>query len=102
MNSVYILQGSTGEYSDRTDWIVAAYPNIDNATTAQQILTDLFNKMWKYMEENDVHYRDLMDGDTGTVPPYVADIWNHIKQIDPRCMLDYTGTTWWVKEVELR
>ena len=101
MNSIYILQGSTGEYSDRTDWVVAAYPNIDTATIAQQDLTDLFNKMWQYMKEVDVNYWDI-GGDGDSAPPYVNDLWERIKQIDPKCMLDYTGITWWVKEVELR
>ena len=95
--SVWVLRGTTGEYSDRTDWIVAAYKKEDDAVKTQQDLSDLFAKMWKEVNGYwwEVEFNE-------TTPEPIKTLWDTIKKIDSQITVDYTGVSWWVTEVELR
>jgi len=86
---IYILQGTTGEYSDRQDWLVRAYADEADAIKAQQDLTDAFARLWKYMQDNNLNYYEL---------DYIEYL-TEVKDIDPFCSIDYTGTSWWVKPI---
>lgn len=78
---IYIVEGTTGEYSDRSEWPVAAYAD---ESLAQQHAEAA--KRW--YEEHDCferHYDEIFQN------PF-----------DPFMHINYTGTDWTVYEVELR
>ena len=99
MQTIYIIQGTTGEYSDRHDWIVRAYNNKEQALAVQMDLTDTFAKLWKYMEDNDISYWDL--NDIEEVDSTTRELFSQVAELDPKFSVDYTGTSWWIKECEL-
>ena len=99
MQKIYILQGTTGEYSDRTDWIVRAYTDEAKAIGAQMDVTDALARLWKLMEEKDIHYYDLYDHES--LDSETKELYQQVSDIDPKFQMDYTGTSWWVKECEL-
>ncbi len=45
MRTIYIIQGNTGEYSDRCDWLVKGYVN---AIKAASVCDDLNKKLEKF------------------------------------------------------
>jgi hypothetical protein len=87
--TIYIVQGSTGEYSDRTDWIVCAYTDKEKAdehATKAEAWGIGYAGRWEvrdYSAKEDV----AMENDKN---PF-----------DPNFRQDYTGTSYWVKECEL-
>jgi len=96
---IYILRGTTGEYSDRMDWLVRAYADEADAIRDQQDLTDAFAKLWKFMKDNEIpHYvYDAVLADD--LKPTYDMLHNSIKEVDERFQMDYTGTSWWVSPV---
>ena len=62
---IYIVEGSTGEYSDHVEWPVAAYWNEDNAQQrvlkatqcANELFTDYRNHYGKVENEYDENMR---------------------------------------------
>lgn len=99
MKTIYILQGTTGEYSDRTDWIVRAYSNKEDAVKAQQDVTDAFVKLWQFMEANQLSYWDYFyDTLDATYNEEATNLVAEVHKIDPKFQMDYTGTSWWINE----
>ena len=94
---IYVIQGTTGEYSDRADWIVCAFKDKEKATSFEQDLTDLSNKYFKSLEKLDLGYWI----DFEELPAEVQIIYTDLILLDPKFQMDYTGTSYWVKEVEL-
>jgi hypothetical protein len=78
---IYIVQGTTGEYSDRTDWIVCAYISRElaeeRASKAMRRATELKRTEWEY---------------SGTIMQ---------NEFDANMRMDYTGTEYTVEETEL-
>lgn len=99
MQKIYILQGTTGEYSDRTDWIVRAYLDEANAIGAQMDVTDAFAILRQHMKDNNVEYYDFWHYEK--LDNQTKELYQQVKNIDPKFQMDYTGTSWWVKECEL-
>lgn len=76
---IYVVFGSTGEYSDRSEWLVAAY--VDEALAKCHVAAAT-----KWYQDNDCFSKR---GDPGSNP------------FDPGMHVDYTGTHWFVQEAPL-
>jgi hypothetical protein len=78
MDHIWLVCGSTGEYDDRTDWRVAAYPDEESAQKHCALANTKAEAFFKqYGEEvftNEKKFVKLM------------------KKIDPKAKIDYTGT----------
>ena len=89
---IYLLHGSTGEYSDRTDWVVRGY--VDKATAdldcsnANTQAAQYFNTCDRYPSYEEEISRDKALRD-------------EILLVDPEAQFDYTGSTYWVTECGL-
>lgn len=99
--TIYVVQGSTGEYSDRTDWIVCAFEDKEQAATYEQDLTDLSvkyanrSKSLTPVKSYLLTYSDPSDFESKVM-------FQQLKELDPKFEMDYTGTYYTVTEVELR
>lgn len=96
MATIYVLQGSCGEYSDRTDWIVRAY--LDKAKADADSA--------KAFDEGCAYERAPLDEDlkysfTDEEKNEEMRIRQECLTVDPAAQFDYTGTTYWVVECEL-
>lgn len=87
---IYIVTGATGEYSDRSEWLIRAYTNeaqarehVMNAENwyRQNVLNGKKKLSWDdYLKRS---------GEWG-INPY-----------DPKMEVDYTGTYYFLQEVEM-
>lgn len=80
---VYVVYGTTGEYSDRQEWTVKAFVNEERA------------KRFAGACQDEVTRLKALYGDELR--------WNKadIHKYDPQFKWDYTGTDYWVDEIEL-
>jgi hypothetical protein len=78
--SVFVVVGSTGEYSDHMEWNIAAYITKEEAEQHR----DLANEFAKGKEKLDWREQEKLKN------PY-----------DPDMKIDYTGTRYYVNEVKL-
>lgn len=87
MDRVWIVMGSTGEYSDRTDWPVVAFAS---EAEAKERIAALDVRMQKIKQE----WRDA---------PWECEdeIKAHMAPLDPYFSSGYTGTSYFFYEVEL-
>lgn len=85
---VHVIVGSTGEYSDRTEWFVVAYGDPE-AAKAHVLRLD------EWMRENRVHSDgySILGGPEGRYGLKCPD--------DPNFHADYTGTSYYVAAVDL-
>lgn len=79
--------GTTGEYSDRSEWMAKAFKTAEKAEEHIKIL-------------------DIKMQEFGAVRGYIA--WKELQAIsakmneyDPKFIMDYTGTSYYYEEVEL-
>jgi hypothetical protein len=79
---IYIVQGSTGEYSDHIEWIVCAYKD---EKKAQEHVVKASEAARQYKIE---YHKSRITPETN---PY-----------DPQFQMDYTGTNYTVIETELK
>lgn len=87
---IYVLMGSTGEYSDRDEWPVRAYRSQDAAERVAKQYSDVAREGFKRAEA-------------------ATSRWNGYKLAskelqelgDPHARMDYTGTTYYCFEVDL-
>lgn len=87
MKKIYVIEGSTGEYSDRCDWLVKAFTSEAKAEEFVKALDD-------WLRINQVSYRE------GTIADY--EIRDELKcPHDPSFRCDYTGTRYHIIECEL-
>lgn len=81
---IYIVEGSTGEYSDHVEWVVCAFKNKDNAQelviNASARAREIYSKYntWDVGEREDLK-----------------------SKYDPKMQMDYTGTNYRIIETEL-
>lgn len=79
MKKVHVVFASSGEYSDRSEWTVKAFPEKRKATSfakkCQKLFDDQKFDYWKY------EHRE----------------WKH--PLDPKFYMDYTGTRYYVVSV---
>jgi hypothetical protein len=79
---IYIVYGTTGEYSDRSDWIVCAYEN-------KKFAEDHVSKAMHRAMEISKKRMSLFD------------LAGEKNEFDPGMKMDYTGTEYTVLETEL-
>ncbi len=88
MKKVYIIEGHTGEYSDRYSWTVMAYLDADKASAKQALLTEKLQEF-------------------GLGGGFVGD-WDmrnnnaeKMREFDEKFSCDYTGTHYSIETVDL-
>ena len=79
---IYVVMGTTGEYSDRTEWTIAAYSDEEEAKKHVELATERALIEEANSEINGWDYQPKNDYDTGM-------------------QIDYTGTGYYINEVEL-
>lgn len=83
MEKIYIVMGSCGEYSDHTTWQIAAYKTEEEARKHVEKAAERFSELnLKYHE------------DVYAIP-------KKENEYDAGMHVDYTGTRYYVKEVDL-
>jgi hypothetical protein len=86
MNNVYVVMGSTGEYSDRTEWPVKAFMSEDAAKDLVLRADRRAKELAHEVQGMDYSKRNEM---------FKAN------ELDPQIAIDYTGTTYYYMAVEL-
>jgi hypothetical protein len=87
---IYVVRGSTGEYSDRTEWPVCAF---DEQWKAERFVLQIETEIRKVESAGIEPYRM----GTGAIHALL----DQIRKFDPNARLDYTGLTYWVESVEV-
>lgn len=90
---IWIVQGTSGEYSDRGEWIVDAWPTEDAAKARVAALDALL------LEHGYKHGGGSSDGDYLTQRARMDAF--KVLAGDPCFSADYTGTSYWLTECEL-
>lgn len=82
MKNVYVVMGSTGEYSDHNEWPVKAYLNVKSA---EKHVIDVSRRADELIV---IHggYHNVPDGSN---------------EFDPQMRIDYTGVNYSIWPVEL-
>ena len=92
----YLLHGSTGEYSDRSDWVVRGYLDKSRADLDCSMAN---TQAAQYFNMTDADGIRFSCGDED------AEEERRIRKetliVDPNAQFDYTGTTYWVTECDL-
>ena len=99
MNPVFVVIGSTGEYSDRTEWVVCAYKDEELAKQhvvlakqrAQEIRVTRNDLVFPYHRESKAPY--VYFGGKPEEPASRYDLFIRV---------DYTGTDYWYTTTEIR
>lgn len=84
---IYVVQGSTGEYSDNREWLVKAFVNEKRAADLVQKASERAREVFAMRDDNDWY----------TYPR--PERFNN--EHDPNMQVDYTGTNYGILEVEL-
>jgi hypothetical protein len=84
---IFVVVGSTGEYSDRGEWLTRAFRSEDAAKAYVEFLTAERQRLAPAGEYVDYDQREEIAG--------------KMRAYDPRYSEDYTGTSWFVSAVEL-
>lgn len=85
MERIWIVMGSTGEYSDRTEWPVVAFTTESAAKARIAALDVKMQEIPQHWRENRWEHED--------------EIKAHMASLDPGFRMDYTGTRYFVYEV---
>lgn len=93
--AVFVLVGATGEYSDRSDWYVAAYLDKAQAERHQRQLEEYVSRAGVAMNEKSNLRLDYEERDAFLARP-------ETKAIDPQMRIDYTGVAYFLVAVPLR
>lgn len=87
MTKIWIVQGSTGEYSDHREWMVCAYRDEAKAEQHARAAKEWYQKngcdKWDFQKRWEAKEKGLHN-------PF-----------DPNMDIDYTGTDWTIFEVNL-
>lgn len=89
MPKIYVVKGTTGEWSDRVEWLAKAFRT---EKAAQEFIL--------YLEEK---YQSFNQGKRGFNRSEKEEkaLNKLMCSLDPRFHEDYTGTSWYYREVEL-
>lgn len=90
MDTVHLVVGATGEYSDRGEWMVAAF---STAEAAQAYIERLRNLYQQFPQERCGYQRP--EEERGQLEKTMT-------VLDPSFSEDYTGTYWYYDTVEWR
>lgn len=87
---IWMVGGTTGEYSDRTEWVVDAWRSEAEAQARVVELTKAMQRLGitgrepdRYMEAHERRREEM-------------------QKLDPSFMDDYTGTSYYICEMELK
>jgi len=86
MKTIWIVHGSTGEYSDRGEWNVVAVKTKELAEEWIKALDIQYQSIPQHMKDSRWDYEDEM---------------KKIMSLDPSFSMDYTGTSYFYGEVRL-
>lgn len=78
MEEIYLVEGRTGEYADARSWIVAAFPDEEDARVWTDLCQARANELETIMDEQGISY-------------WLADD-REQNEFDPGMDMDYTGT----------
>lgn len=84
---VYVVRGSTGEYSGRSEWLVKAFLDKEEAENLVLLANQEAKRLFTEYKHNTKH-NNLYD-------------FEYINTYDIKFMMDYTGTNYYIEEVEL-
>ena len=90
---IWIVSGTTGEYSSRSEWVVCAYTAEADAA-AHVAKASQYAEAWHAFTQTPEFER--MDWHSG------RKLMRSSNPMDPSFSCDYTGTTYEIQEVELR
>jgi hypothetical protein len=83
---IYIVGGQTGHYSDHSEWVVKAFRTRrvaeKYAAAAEAVAKEIFQRC-----------------ESGELERWEID-YGKLNQYDPKGVMDYTGTSYYVQEVE--
>ena len=86
MHSVYVVIGTTGEYSDRSEWLVQAFED----SFAASMLVFRLEAIYKYHADKPDYDRDEDSHEQMLID---------LHKLDPLASVDYTGLRYSVTEV---
>lgn len=90
-NQIYIVQGSTGEYSDHTEWVIAAYRKEEEAQAHVAAATARAREL-KVDPGSDGRIKDWYQKRKSA---------ERQNQFDPQMQIDYTGVYYTYYPVDL-
>ena len=96
MKTIYIVEGTTGAYSDRYDWFVKAFTSKVKAKELADELNCAANGLFDALDAEGISVYDMNDPDYS----YIKDRFPDLKK-DSEFSMDYTGTGYIVSECEL-
>lgn len=85
--TIYVVQGMTGEYSEHQEWLVKAF-------RSQLAAQDHVSKLSAWLMERGLSYQER-----GTAPNY--DVNEETCPFDDAFKVDYTGTRYFISETTL-
>ena len=91
MTKIHIVIGSTGEYSDRSEWMVAAYTEEEKAKTHVELANARARELGISFEDEMVR----LSYDESSKAAQA------MKPLDHRCHISYTGTGYHLQKVNL-
>ena len=83
---IHVIMGSTGEYSDRSEWPVRAVRDEERA----KCIVELATQRAAAIEESKDRYERLDDSNP-----------DHVNEWDRNMKMDYTGTSYFYYTVDL-
>lgn len=95
-NTVYVIMGSTGEYSDRREWAVVYFKEEAGAQSLVELLTAEAQRVEREIEKDSYSYYDHKYSDHW--PQWWID--RFCSKYDPNFIRDYTGTKYYIINVE--
>lgn len=90
MADVFVVMGTTGEHSDRTEWPVGAFKSEDAANRFVETLQDRYRQV---SQGKQAYHRSFQE--RCQLDEFMADL-------DPEFSEDYTGTSWYPMRVPVK
>jgi hypothetical protein len=87
MQTIWLVTGSTGEYEDVREWVVAAYPNEELAQAHCKLANEKAKEAYPGEDFNFKHEEKFI---------------KIMKKLDPKAKMDYTGTFYSCEKVSFR
>ena len=94
-HKVYVLYGTTGEYSDKSTWPIGAYMCKDKAIARMDLLNGILIQHKVHWNSSIYVDRDLIDFDS------IIDEMKSHPNGDPNLRIDYTGAKYEIEEIQL-
>lgn len=92
---LYVLYGTTGEYSDKSTWPIGAYMCKDKAIARMDLLNGILIQHKVHWNSSIYVDRDLIDFDS------IIDEMKSHPNGDPNLRIDYTGAKYEIEEIQL-